>query len=83
MFTLAILHLVIATNTVSFLTPAFTYSEFNCYNEEMRINQGIDFTATGHNYWKPQGNFTCNLYIYGSGYIYPSERDFISLQIVL
>ena len=83
MFTLSILFLSISTTSVSFLTPAFVFSEFSCFNEEMKINQGIEQAQTGHNYYRPKGEFECVIYIFGKGYIWPSERDFFISSFTL
>jgi len=83
MFGLSLLYLTISTNTISFLTTAFVFSEFNCFNEDLKINQGIEQTQTFHTYYRPEGNLECVIYIHGTGYTYPSERDFKILRVEL
>ena len=79
---LTISFLTIFNGYISWLTPAFCYSEGVCQKEELTYHGGTDYPITGHRYQLSDGTgWECNVYVYGKGYVFPSERDFTSLSI--
>ena len=77
---LAILYLTITDTGVSFLTPVFCYSSIACQDAEHSYNYGNTYLATGHNYNFDTTNKECVITISGSGYIFPSWKDTVSIS---
>lgn len=77
---LVILHLLITTSTVSFLTPDFMHSQIVCMND-VKHDYAID-RATGHNYNLNVINKDCALTITGTNEIlFPSIRHSLSIRL--
>ena len=79
--TLSILYITITTTTVSFLTPQFVFSYIICIDNEHTYNYSIDYESTGHNYNIDVKNKDCIITINGSGILFPSWKDSISVLL--
>ena len=84
LFHLSIAFILIFNGQVGFLTNAFVDGRLICNDGEQTYVATKDGQWTYHTFNLPEGdNWDCNIMASGSGYVFPSERDFVIKNIVL
>ena len=78
MFTLQIIFILLTGNQVGWLTNAFTYGKLICQQGEVIYMSEDTRLKTYHQFELPEGDWECRIHSYGSGFIFPSERDWVS-----
>ena len=83
MFTLSIIFVLIFGNQVGFLTNAFVDGRLICNNGEQTYVSTKDGQWTYHTFKLPEGDkWQCRIVAFGSGFTFPSEKDFVLKKLV-